>query len=234
MPKVFVYFRNFKKLTNFFLSLVVFQKKLAGAKWRVFLDSTLICQLRLTSPKNCEVSWLFDSSSWELNIPTPGSLWSIAWQQRVLSWPFGFWFFSLIHSDRIFCVLLSFTLEEAKISDFLVWLHAGRFILYMFAIFSSFSLRFFFFFFQLLLLSLFNFCAFAATLCWFWEQSSKMSGPLNLGLLGKSKYLKNIFALRFLDKSPRFQPLWNNCRISAAIWYCTKILLWNCYQIWGC
>ena len=120
MPKVFVYFRNFKKLTNFFLSLVVFRKN-----WRVQSGGFPLIQLfwvNSDSPhqKNCEVSWLFDSSSWELNIPTPGSLWSIAWQQRVLSWPFGFWFFSLIHSERIFCVLLSFTLEEAKISDFLV------------------------------------------------------------------------------------------------------------------
>ena len=60
MPKVFVYFRNFKKLTNFFLSLVVFRKN-----WRVQSGGFPLIQLfwvNSDSPHQKTVRWV-DSST---------------------------------------------------------------------------------------------------------------------------------------------------------------------------
>ena len=56
MPKVFVYFRNFKKLTNFFFSLVVFRKN-----WRVQSGGFPLIQLfwvNSDSPHQKTVRWV--------------------------------------------------------------------------------------------------------------------------------------------------------------------------------
>ena len=195
MPKVFVYFRNFKKLTNFFLSLVVFQKN-----WQVQSGGFSLIQLLLVnsdSPHQKTVRWV-DSLT-----QAHGS-WTSLLQAL----------FGLLPGSKEFSLgLLVFdsfpwsVLKEYSVPYSLLYWRRPRSVTFLFGCMQAdssstclqFSVPFpyVFFLFRLLRLSLFNFCAFAATLCWFWEQSSKMSGPLNLGLLGKSKYLKNIFALRF-------------------------------------